>query len=97
MKKFLTAFAAIATGFAAQANQAKLASPVAELPQAGSSPEAREISANTPDTKFTFDDGTGNNQVFILRRSDAGELLAQHYSHSSHSSHRSHSSHYSSR
>ncbi len=97
MRKFLTAFAAVAAGFASQNSPAAVAG--------ASSPIASALQNETVNEALKAEDGIvsvidekGDEFSFVLKRSsETGVMMAYHSSHSSHRSHSSHSSHYSSR
>jgi len=93
MKKFLTTFAAIAAGFAAQNATSK------QLPAPDPARTEDSTAASTRDTtKIAVQDTKGEAFNFVLKRSEVnGSLMAYHQSHASHASHSSHASHYSSR
>lgn len=98
MKKFLTAFPALAAAFASNAGVAPVAAQShVQSHEAVAAPQA----AGNPEGRITAKDDAGNLLNFVLRRSDeTGLMMAwheSHASHASHSSHSSHSSHYSSR
>lgn len=95
MKKFLTAFPAIAAAFATNAG-AMQTPPAAPLHD--SQNVAKPTTSLSEDGRVTAHDEAGNALNFIIKRSeDTGFLMAQHESHASHASHSSHASHYSSR
>lgn len=92
MKKFLTPFAALAAGFAAQNASA--------TPVLVDQPKTTEAShaAQAVSERLTIKNTSGDEFNFVLKRSaDNGMLMAYHHSHASHSSHSSHHSHYSGR
>src|SRR5215212_6910319 len=94
MRKFLTAVAARAAGFAAQSTVAAIqpSTPklLATLPGAANAPAAPVRS----DGLVTVRNDAGDQFAFVLKRSaDTGFLMAEHQSHVSHESHSSHSSH----
>jgi len=92
MKKFLSAFTAIATSFANQAVSASEHKPEFTL---ANKLENVLNSYDNKAPKLSIVDAKGDEQLFVLQRqSDSGFLIASHGSHRSHSSHRSH---YSSR
>lgn len=95
MKKFLSAFTAVATSFVNQAVSASENKPeIALLNKLENVVNSYEN--NIP--KLSLVDSKGDEQLFVLKRqADSGYLMAYHESHSSHSSHSSHRSHYSSR
>lgn len=96
MKKFLTAFASVATAFASNAmpTSASVATHVSTTDdQKVATPHAVVLGEN-----ITTIDSKGDQFNFVLRKSsETGQMMAWHESHSSHASHSSHSSHYSSR
>lgn len=93
MKKFLTAFAAVAAGFASQAA-------TAAVPQGESNSQNPNVATNpseaiNTDGAVVIRNDAGDQFNFVLKRStETNQLMAYH---SSHASHASHSSHYSSR
>lgn len=93
MKKFLTAFAAVAAGFASQ-------SASASVPQDESNSQNPNVASNqsaaiNTDGAVAIRNDAGDQFNFVLKRSsETSQLMAYH---SSHASHASHSSHYSSR
>lgn len=96
MKKFLTAFAAIASGFSAQS--AGAATP--KIEQADATPVTTQEPSKAENTKgkVSVRNEAGDQFDFILKRSEeTGQMMAWHSSHASHASHASHRSHYSSR
>lgn len=97
MKKFMTAFAAIAAGFASQV----AAAPIETSRQSqGYVPESEHAGVTTQPSNelVSVTDDKGDEFNFVLKRSpETGVLMAYHSSHSSHRSHASHRSHYSSR
>lgn len=97
MKKFLTAFAAIAAGFASQ-------SATASIPKSEPVATVAPITATMPtqtaraEGRVSVRDNAGDLFDFVLKRSEeTGQMMAWHESHASHASHASHQSHYSSR
>lgn len=96
MKKFLTAFASVATAFASNAmpTSASTVPTVSTMDdQKVAAPQATVLGEN-----ITTIDSKGDQFNFVLKKSaDTGLMMAYHSSHSSHASHSSHSSHYSSR
>ena len=98
MRKFLTAFAALAAGFAAQSAAASdsmgAPEPLSPLSQGADAPSGTVQS----DGLVTVRNDAGDQFAFVLKRSaETGFLVAQHQSHTSHESHSSHSSHSSHR
>lgn len=91
MKKFMTSFAALAAGFAAQHAEAVPAQQ--EKTQVTPSVEAT-MPGQVASSQITVTNKAGDAFGFTLDRAGNGQLMAYHHSHSSHSSH---SSHYSSR
>jgi len=90
MKNFLTSFAAVATGFAAQTATAAVQQ---EAPRAVPVEAQAVVSVAQPENLTLSNNGDIFN--FVLRRSgDTGLMMADHESHSSHSSHSSHYSGY---
>jgi len=95
MKKFLTAFTVVATGFANQAISSNVNKTEQTLLSNLDSIKNTHVSKVPP---LSIVDSQGNEQLFVLKRNtDNGVLMAFHESHRSHSSHSSHRSHYSSR
>jgi hypothetical protein len=94
MKKFLTSFAAVAAGFAANNASALPLSPDVDALSAAA-PHAPTIEGLVPDEKLAVVGNEGNLFNFTMKRSsETGHLMAYHESHASHASH---ASHYSSR
>ena len=95
MKRFLSAFAGVATAFAANATSQPTVEHVATqvTDTNATSPQATVLSE-----KITTTDSKGDQFNFVLKKSnETGLMMAYHESHASHASHSSHSSHYSSR
>lgn len=92
MKRFMKAFAVVASGFAAHAaSAAHLSETVLKSAEGVVTPKA------TPSTeKLAVRTAEGDAFNFVLKRaSEDGKLMAWHESHASHASHASHRSHYS--
>jgi hypothetical protein len=93
MKKFLTAFASLASAFASNATLSQTS--VMATAALNDAAHTRSPLVNDHNEKFAVLNEVGDQFNFILKKSaDTGLLMAYHSSHSSHSSHRSH---YSSR
>jgi hypothetical protein len=95
MKKFLSAFAGVATAFAANAaNQPSVDHGIAKTTETSATSQ-QSVAVNE---RITTTDSKGDQFNFVLKKSsDTGMMMAWHESHASHASHSSHSSHYSSR
>lgn len=91
MKKFMTSFASLAAGFAAQHAEALPAQQ--EMPLVNPRVEAT-MPGQVASSQITVTNKAGDSFGFTLERAGDGQLMAYHHSHASHSSHRSH---YSSR
>lgn len=89
-RKFLVPLAALTAAFTTTSANALL-SEGATAPQTDSS-NISVAKVAAPDHLVTVSNGN-DDYSFILKRSEAGMLMAAHYSHRSHSSHSSHSSH----
>lgn len=95
MKKFMTAFAAIAASFAAHHAEASVNQNPVQAPSNEFATSNASVAAND---KISVSDESGNAFNFVLKRSnETGLMMAWHESHASHASHASHRSHYSSR
>jgi hypothetical protein len=92
-KKFMGAFALIASSFVTQqavANTVQPSEPTASQNVSAVVAAASEL--------ISVKNNDGDIFNFVLKRSsETGQLMAWHESHASHASHSSHSSHYSSR
>ncbi len=95
MKKFMTAFAVIAAGFAAKSASASL--PSSEIPSAVSDLTHHLAETVAGKESIYVRNDEGDQFSFVLKRStETGQMMALHESHASHASHESHRSHYSS-
>lgn len=93
MKKFLTAFAAVAAGFVSQSASAAISQGENNVESSNVAPSQSE--AINTDGAVVIRNDAGDQFNFVLKRStETNQLMAYH---SSHASHASHSSHYSSR
>ncbi|MGC9216452.1 His-Xaa-Ser repeat protein HxsA2 [Acidithiobacillus sp.] len=95
-KKFLTPFTVLAAAFTAALPATCLghSAPDSALPSVINLTQP-VVGVPRQDGRFSVK-SNGDIFNFILKRSDFGEVLAQHESHASHASHSSHTSHYSS-
>ena len=87
-RKFLVPFAALVSVFASN-TEAAIQN---EVPTKADTDKNIAVSDSNQGDMKTVSNGT-DAFSFILKRSETGTLLADHYSHRSHSSHSSHSSH----
>lgn len=95
MKKFMTAFAVIAAGFAAKSASAAL--PSSETPSSVSELTPHLAKMEAVNKSIYVRNNKGDQFSFVLKRStETGQMMALHESHASHASHESHRSHYSS-
>lgn len=98
MRKFLTAFAAVAAGFASQNSPAAIAGTSFPTITSALQNDTVNEALKAEDGLVSVVDEKGDEFSFVLKRSsETGAMMAYHSSHSSHRSHSSHSSHYSSR